>query len=193
MHDSWLLRNPRSEKLTSGTGKAVVRRTPRTATPASYEFWYVFGSAPPWACCLRSMHFGWRERRNGPILCWGVSYLTGVIAINGKFMNRLAPSAVRGAKTTLPPNLPTRLHDYARRNGLSFIDHPRQYEIAWSHGAARYFIEIDKETAGVRAGATMGANSPVRYRSVPTYLGSAPLEELLDRQRESAEGDQLLR
>lgn len=101
-------------------------------------------------------------------------------------MNRLAPVGFRGVKTAPSRNLVTRLFEYARRNGLEFLEQQHRYELAWSHGATRYVIHIDKDTAAVRSGFIVAPHARARYHST-TYLGTAPLDELLDEQREFAE------
>src|SRR5947209_20493452 len=104
-------------------------------------------------------------------------------------MNRLAAPAERSAETRGSLSLAARLYEYASRRGMRLVEHQGLYEIAWSRGALRYFIEIDKATAAVRSGTYEKPGARTRYHSNPTYLGAAPLEELLEQQREAAEAD----
>lgn len=83
-------------------------------------------------------------------------------------------------------SLDRRLAEYARRHALDFADEPRRYALCWEHHATRYFIEIEKQTAAVRSGTIVGG-VPV-YHAAPTYLGTAPLEELLDAHRRDYAG-----
>lgn len=97
-------------------------------------------------------------------------------------MNQIGQPARRD-DPIVPHSLSERLAAYADRHQMRFSDGGATYTLSWRRETRFHFIEVDKGSGALRSGAYVNG-API-YECDPTFLGVAPLDQLLEEQRRS--------